>query len=72
MILQQQIIDEIQHIPENKLTEVYDLIHYFRLGLQYEKQQATNTENNYPLRGTKINYLHPTEPIAIGDWDALQ
>lgn len=37
MTLQQQIIGELQYIPEDKLAEIYDLIHYFRLGLAGEK-----------------------------------
>jgi len=37
MNLQQQIIGELQDIPEDKLAEIYDLIHYFRLGLAREK-----------------------------------
>jgi hypothetical protein len=40
LILQQQIMQELQYIPEHKLAEIYDLIHYFRLGLVQEK----NTE----------------------------
>jgi hypothetical protein len=35
-MLQEQIINEIKQIPSEKLAEVYDLIHYFRLGLKYE------------------------------------
>jgi len=35
-MLQEQIMQEIQDIPEDKLAEIYDLIHYFRLGLQNE------------------------------------
>ncbi|MGZ5051304.1 MAG: hypothetical protein ACXWF8_06020 [Methylobacter sp.] len=35
-MLQEQIIDEIKQIPSEKLAEVYDLIHYFRLGLKHE------------------------------------
>lgn len=35
-MLQEQIIDEIKQIPNDKLVEVYDLIHYFRLGLKHE------------------------------------
>ena len=34
-----QIIEELQGIPEEKLEEIYDLIHYFRLGLKQESQQ---------------------------------
>ncbi len=35
-MLQEQIFDEIKQIPSDKLVEVYDLIHYFRLGLKHE------------------------------------
>lgn len=34
MLIQQQIMQELQDIPEDKLAEIYDLIHYFRLGLK--------------------------------------
>jgi hypothetical protein len=71
MILQEQIIEEIKHIPAEKLAEVYDLIHYFRLGLQREKEQQ-NTAGLYSLRGTKIHYTDPTEPVALNDWESLQ
>ncbi len=33
MLLQEQIIEEIKQIPNDKLDEIYDLIHYFRLGV---------------------------------------
>ncbi|TYQ26927.1 hypothetical protein [Pseudanabaena sp. UWO310] len=28
-----KIVQELQDIPEEKLAEIYDFIHYFRLGL---------------------------------------
>jgi hypothetical protein len=34
-----QIVEELQNIPEEKLPEIYDLIHYFRLGLAQQKLQ---------------------------------
>ena len=34
-----KIIQELQNIPEEKLAEIYDLIHYFRLGLSQEVNQ---------------------------------
>jgi hypothetical protein len=40
-MLQEQLIEEIKQIPSEKLAEIYDLIHYFRLGLA----QAKPTEN---------------------------
>ena len=38
-MLIQKIVQELQDIPEDKLAEIYDLIHYFRLGLRREKLQ---------------------------------
>jgi hypothetical protein len=40
-MLHEQLIEEIKQIPSEKLAEIYDLIHYFRLGLAQEK----TTEN---------------------------
>ncbi|HLP89533.1 MAG TPA: hypothetical protein VK184_13200 [Nostocaceae cyanobacterium] len=34
-----KIVQELQEIPEDKLAEIYDLIHYFRLGLNQETAQ---------------------------------
>ena len=70
-MLQEQIINEINHIPSDKLNELYDLIQYFRLGLLYE-QQELNTKNAYPLRGVKIRYEEPFEPVAEDDWEVLK
>lgn len=70
-MLQEQIINEINHIPDNKLNELYDLIHYFRLGLLYE-QQELNIKKAYPLRGTKIRYEEPFESVAVNDWEVLK
>jgi hypothetical protein len=36
-MLIQKIFQELQDIPEDKLAEIYDLIHYFRLGLGQER-----------------------------------
>jgi len=42
--LQIQLIEEIEQIPEEKLPEIYDLIHYFRLGLIQEKSKKQTTK----------------------------
>jgi hypothetical protein len=41
-MLEQQIIAELKQIPEHKLAEIYDLIHYFRIGLAHENQIKKN------------------------------
>jgi len=34
--------------------------------------QAPAHADRYPLRGTPITYLNPTEPVAQADWEASQ
>ncbi|SJM95728.1 conserved hypothetical protein [Crenothrix polyspora] len=70
MLLQEQIISEINHIPLDKLSELYSLIHYFRLGVQHEQQ--TLQKNKYPLRNTNVHYQEPFEPVALSDWKMLK
>ena len=38
-MLIQKITQELKDIPEEKLTEIYDLIHDFRLSLNQEETQ---------------------------------
>lgn len=38
-VIRDKVMKEIKLIPENKLSEVYDLIHYFRKGLQKPKKK---------------------------------
>lgn len=37
-IIRDKVVEEIRLIPEHKLPEIYDFIHYFRLGLQNSKE----------------------------------
>jgi hypothetical protein len=71
MLLQEQIFNEINHIPADKLTELYRLIHQFRLDITQDQQKLV-PENKYPLRNTKISYSEPFEPVALADWDMLK
>jgi hypothetical protein len=32
--MRNKVVDEIDQMPENKLAEIYDFLHYFRIGLQ--------------------------------------
>jgi hypothetical protein len=43
-MLIQQIMQELQALPEDKLAEIYDLIHYYRLGL-IQASDAPPTES---------------------------
>lgn len=49
MLLQQKIIEELQQIPDNKLAEVYDLIHHFRLSLSQEQLAQQSDSTNWKL-----------------------
>lgn len=33
-VMRDRVVEEIKLVPDHKLTEIYDLIHYFRVGLQ--------------------------------------
>jgi len=35
-LLKEKIIQELQNLPKDKLSELYDIIHHFRLGLEQE------------------------------------
>lgn len=37
----QKIVEEIQRLPEESLSEVYTLLHYFRLGLETVQRPAS-------------------------------
>lgn len=36
--LQEKVVEEIKRIPKDRLPELYDLIHFFRLGLETGRQ----------------------------------
>ena len=41
------IINELQYIPESKLSALYDLIHYFRLGIDSQIAQEDLVIDKY-------------------------
>jgi hypothetical protein len=50
-VLREKVIEEIYQIPEEKLTEVYNFIHFFRIGFQTSRhipntQEILNAVNN--------------------------
>jgi len=75
MILKEQIIEEIKQIPEDKLLEIYDLIHYFRLGVVQEKQIQKITVKQRPIGLSKGKFQVPEsffEPLANEILDAFE
>ena len=68
MQIQQQILLELTDIPEPKLFELYDLIHYFKLGLIHEKklpsQNLTATDKAQKYQAiTKICQEYASLPV---------
>jgi len=75
MILQEQIIEEIKQIPNDKLVEIYDLIHYFRLGIAQEKQSQKIPVKQRPIGLSKGKFQVPTsflEPLTDEMLDAFE
>ena len=75
MLLQEQIIEEIKQIPSDKLVEIYDLIHYFRLGVTQEKQSQKITVKQRPIGLSKGKFQVPAsfyEPLSDEMLDAFE
>lgn len=73
-MLQEQLIEEIKQIPSDKLAEVYDLVHYFRLGLAHE-QQAQHPPAQRPIGLAKSVFQVPAsffEPLPDELLDAFE
>jgi hypothetical protein len=52
-IAREQLYDEIRMIPENRLSELYQVLHYFRLGLGLglEKRKTIPKKNILTFAG---------------------
>ncbi|ANV87617.1 MULTISPECIES: hypothetical protein [Cyanophyceae] len=74
-MLIQKIIDELHEIPEDKLNQVYELIHYFQLGLKQEQISIPSNDTvqtwsqGNPLKNTVIAEEDIVSPIDVA-WDA--
>jgi len=55
------IINELQYIPDSKLSALYDLIHYFRLGINSEQ------ESDEDLKIDRQQCLKTIQKIKQGD-----
>jgi len=74
MLLQEQLIEEIKLIPNEKLVEIYDLVHYFRLGLSQEKNQEMSLKQR-PIGLSKGKFQVPEsffEPLTKEILDAFE
>ena len=71
----QKIIDELNEIPEDKLNQIYELIHYFRLGLNQEKfDESDDTPTEQIIEGIQqgIKEALAGETIPLAQmWDGI-
>lgn len=63
-MLQEKIIAEIKQIPDEKLAEIYDLVHYFRLGLLQERKTL-------PVKQRPIGLAKGLVDIPVGFFEPL-
>lgn len=63
--LSQQLPDklykELSLIPSDKLSELYDITHYFRMGIEYEAQQA----NQQPRQSGQLKGMFEVDDAAF-------
>ena len=63
--IREKLIQEIRLIPEQHLTELYSLLHYYRLGL---KQIKGNAKNN---RAFTLQFAGCWEDMPVKEYDDL-
>ena len=68
-MIQDDIINELKYIPEAKLIELYDIIHYFRLGLSSETAKQFPQEKDFEV--DKTICLNTLEKITKGDFSGF-
>lgn len=67
MHIQQKIILELADIPEDKLVGLYELIHYFKLGLMKGEKQERQPGI---LQGTvSDHFLEPLPEEELQAWE---
>jgi len=75
-VSRQQLVSEIERIPDDRLDEVFDVLHYFRLGLESSARPATPTQHRQPSprlarQGARLNGDDMAPAIPQEDWGGL-
>lgn len=68
-MLLEKIIKELEEIPEDKLNQIYELIHYFRLGINLETQQPPTPGLLKGKLGEEFFEPLPEEELQQGETD---
>lgn len=71
MNIKEQIIAEIESLPESVLTDILIKIKELKYQ-QIQKKQLNNQSSDYPLKGSVIYYKDPFEPSTPEEyWEVL-
>ena len=74
--IRQQLVNEIERIPDDRLNEVFDVLHYFRLGLESSARPTTPARQRLPSprlahQGARLNGDDMPPAIPQEDWGDL-
>jgi hypothetical protein len=79
--LRQRLLQKLQMFNLQQLLFLEKLILSIESCFPYTKQSDRSVQtstlvvspatNPYPLRGLPIQYIDPTEPVALEDWEIL-
>jgi hypothetical protein len=68
-MIQDDIINDLQYIPESKLKEIYDLIHALRLKFDSENKEQAKQQTIAGCLKEYANGYIPTEQAKQQAWD---
>jgi hypothetical protein len=66
--LPEELSKELALIPAHKLSELYSIIHYFRMGIEYEAQQINQ---KHPISSRKPGQLKGAYELSDSFFDPL-
>jgi hypothetical protein len=73
--IRQQLASEIDRIPDDRLGEVFDVLHYFRLGLEASSRPSGHRRHRPSSRlagqGARLNGDLMAPAIPLDDWGDL-
>jgi len=74
--LRERLIQEVDCIPADRLGEVLDFLHFFRLGIESTTRQASPSPRRQPsprlaCRGARLMGDDITPAIPLEDWGPL-
>ena len=72
--IRRKLAQEIDSIPDERIAEVFDVLHYFRLGLESSAHPATRRRRPSPRlagQGAHLQGDDMAPAIPLEDWGEL-